>query len=110
MKSLYTLVIFSFLASLIGCDIVTKAPPPPTTPLNGTDPIISEVFTLSPDKYYDYSWIEVYNPSKTMFNWYKVDKPAIGIVVGSDGTIRFTDNTGNTWQQYLHRLLRNLMP
>jgi photosystem II stability/assembly factor-like uncharacterized protein len=98
MKSLYSALILSVFLYLTGCDIATKNPEVNKPKPRGNDLIISEVFTLAPDKYYDYSWIEVYNPNNIMFNWLKVDKPAIGVAVGSNGTVLYTDNSGTDWQ------------
>jgi photosystem II stability/assembly factor-like uncharacterized protein len=98
MKSLYAILFLLFLLSISGCEIITEKGATNKPAGIGKDLVINEVFTLSPDKYYNYSWIEVYNPNNIMFNWYKVVKPAIGVVVGADGTIRFTNNTGDTWQ------------
>jgi len=102
MKSLYSIfiiILLIFIVYLNGCDIITKHPETGKGPTGvGTNLIISEVFTLSPDKYYDYSWIEVYNPSTISFNWYNVERPSVGVTVGEDGTIRYTDNSGVNWQ------------
>jgi photosystem II stability/assembly factor-like uncharacterized protein len=100
MKSLFYLfivIVFISILFLNGCDLLTKQPEKNRAQPPGKDLIISEVFTLSPDKYYDFSWIEVYNPTHGMFQWFYQIFPIVGVVVGSDGSCYYTDDDEATW-------------
>ena len=59
----------SALILLSGCTLVTP-PPEEKTRFYGPDLVINEVFSLPPDRYYAYSWIELYNPTDRPIAWY----------------------------------------
>jgi photosystem II stability/assembly factor-like uncharacterized protein len=90
--SLYLLIVFV----IAGCDLVTNNTPPAQTQL-GKDLIVTEVFTISPDRYYAYSWIEIYNPTNRSISWADVSQPARGIIVGDNGVILETPEDGRVW-------------
>src|SRR5258706_4707638 len=103
MKSLYTASIVVQLVVLLlmaGCTLDTPATPG-SREQRGNDLIINEVFTISPDKYYSFSWIELYNPSKNTIKWVDETKPAAGFSVGSGGAIIHTSDDGGTWSDSL---------
>jgi hypothetical protein len=58
---------------LAGCSL--QVDPVETTAIKapGTDLVINEVFTISPDKYYAFSWIEIYNPTQQNLKWVEQD-------------------------------------
>ncbi len=95
-KSIFAVVIIA-LWFTSGCELVTdnKIQQPP--PVKGDDLIINEVFTLSPSKYYAYSWIEMFNPTNREIGWFENTFPATGHVVGAAGTILRTENDGIPW-------------
>jgi photosystem II stability/assembly factor-like uncharacterized protein len=82
--------------SASGCTLVTPPPPDKYRPL-GNDLIINEVFTLPPDRYYAYSWIEMYNPTDRTIPWFDESFPASLNCVGENGTFILTENDGQTW-------------
>lgn len=84
------------IMTLSGCSLVTPPPSEKTRPL-GEDLIINEVFTLPPDKYYAYSWIELYNPTNKTIQWFDESYPASLNVVGDNGTFLQTENDGADW-------------
>ncbi len=103
MKSLYvpiTLFLFGALLLQSGCTLET-----PSTvqkqQFKGRDLIINEVFTISPDKYYSFSWLELYNPTTKKIKWFQETRPAAGFSVGSGGTIVHTSNDGSDWSDSL---------
>src|SRR6267143_1255897 len=99
MKSLFEAVgaaALVFILASAGCTLETPSTTQPFI-LGGSDLVIDEVFTISPDKYYAYSWIELYNPSKQTIKWFDVTKPASGYTVGSGGAILRTSDDGNRW-------------
>ncbi|HYQ87056.1 MAG TPA: YCF48-related protein [Bacteroidota bacterium] len=99
MKSLFEVANCALLVWLIvvsGCTLETPSGTEGIH-LRGKDLIINEVFTISPDKYYAYSWIELYNPSPKTIGWAEVTRPASGFAVGSDGTILRTSDDGDQW-------------
>ncbi|MDI6765992.1 MAG: hypothetical protein QME52_04120, partial [Bacteroidota bacterium] len=96
MKNLLSILVVLVLF-FSGCDLITDRPDKPPPP-SEKDLIISEVFTISPDKYYAYSWIEIYNPTKKIINWYDYIRPANIFAVGMNGTILFSNDNGENWQ------------
>jgi photosystem II stability/assembly factor-like uncharacterized protein len=103
MKSLYTASIVVLLVSMFmiaGCTLETPATPDVRVQ-GGKDLIINEVFTISPDKYYSFSWIELYNPTTKKIKWFDETKPAAGFSVGSGGAIIHTSNDGGAWSDSL---------
>jgi photosystem II stability/assembly factor-like uncharacterized protein len=102
MKSLYTtlgfiVIILSLFIS--GCDLITQEPAQNRVPPPGNDLIFTEVFTLPPDQFYAYSWIEVYNPTNAPFLWYQEIYPAIIFMVGQGPVAYSTTNDGRTWEE-----------
>ncbi|HEY6192201.1 MAG TPA: YCF48-related protein [Bacteroidota bacterium] len=103
MKSLSSASMIVLLASLslvAGCTLETPATVDKRVQ-GGKDLIINEVFTISPDKYYSYSWIELYNPTTKKIKWFDETKPAAGFAVGSSGAIIHTSNDGGAWSDSL---------
>lgn len=84
------------LIYLNGCSLVTPAPPDKIRPV-GNDLVINEVFSLPPDRYYAYSWIELYNPTDHSIPWYDDVYPASLNVIGENGTMAVTENDGSPW-------------
>lgn len=80
-----------------GCELVTPKNDKQGSAVIGADLIISEVFTISPDKYYAYSWIELFNPSERTIRWFDQAFPVTGFVAGANGTLIATDNDGADW-------------
>jgi photosystem II stability/assembly factor-like uncharacterized protein len=93
------LLVLSILVVLVfsGCDLLTKDSPRAVTFGSGSPLLINEVFTIAPDKYYAYSWIEFYNPSDSVLHWFTQTFPAAGYAVGSGGAILKTSNDGDPW-------------
>ena len=110
MKSLVTAASAAVMLLLMlsaGCTLETPSTVDKRQQL-GTDLIINEVFTISPDKYYAYSWIELYNPTPKKIKWADVTKPASGFAVGSGGEIIRTTDDGNHWNDSLTGSYGNL--
>ena len=97
-----SLVVFLFIFScsilifLSGCDIVSQ-PEPPAKVSTGRDLVINEVFSISPDKYYAYSWVELYNPTPHGIPLVDVSNPSIGFGGGTNGTLLSTLSNGASW-------------
>ena len=103
MKSLISASTVALVISLLvisGCTLETPSSTNQTLAL-GKDLLINEVFTISPDKYYAFSWIEVYNPTSRTIKWYDETKPAAGFAVGSGGAIVHTSDDGGAWSDSL---------
>jgi photosystem II stability/assembly factor-like uncharacterized protein len=103
MKSLCSASIVTLLVSLFlmaGCTLETPSTVDQRAQ-KGKDLIINEVFTISPDKYYSYSWIELYNPTPHKIRWFDETKPAAGFSVGSSGAILHTTDDGGRWNDSL---------
>lgn len=88
------------LVFLGGCDLLTERPVKVVDTSIGEDMIVNEVFAISPDRYYAYSWVEMYNPTDHRISWLDQTFPATAYVVGSNGTFLGTDNDGETWTQH----------
>jgi photosystem II stability/assembly factor-like uncharacterized protein len=84
------------LISAAGCTLVTPPPEDKVRPI-GNDLVINEVFTLPPDRYYAYSWIEMYNPTTRTIPWFDETFPASLNVVGENATMLVTENDGRAW-------------
>jgi len=100
MKSLVVLSIVIgclVLIFLSGCDIVSQ-PDPPAKASVGRDLVINEVFTIAPDKYYSYSWVEIYNPTPHAIPLIDISNPSIGFGAGTNGTLLSTLSNGATWE------------
>jgi photosystem II stability/assembly factor-like uncharacterized protein len=97
MKLTYTIAFtVVMLLTLYGCDLMTDKDPLPSKAV-GNDLIINEVFTISPDKFYSFSWIELYNPTNKPINVFNFEMQADGWAVGTGGTVIRTSNTGKIW-------------
>jgi hypothetical protein len=94
MKALIFLPISMILFS--ACALVTPPPVEKIRPV-GNDLIINEVFTLPPDRYYAYSWVELYNPTDRRIPWFDETYPASLNAVGLNGTFLQTENDGGDW-------------
>lgn len=100
MKIIIKNFLFILVVSVLfysGCDLITPKPGI-NKPPSEKDLIISEVFTIPPDKFYAYSWIEIYNPTKKIINWFEFIQPANVFVVGTNGISLFTNDNAETWQ------------
>ncbi len=96
-RTIYTGAIAAVVVmTLSGCSLVTEPPPPKTRPV-GDNLVINEVFTLPPDKYYAYSWIELLNPTDHTIPWFDESYPASLNLVGDNGTFLMTENDGSDW-------------
>lgn len=93
--SLLILVLVSMFMS--GCDLLTEKPEKVLDDSIGDDMIINEIFALPPDRYYAYSWIELYNPTDRRIRWFDQSFPATAYTVGSNGTVLRTEDDGATW-------------
>ncbi|MBI3193512.1 MAG: hypothetical protein HYZ34_03470 [Ignavibacteriae bacterium] len=96
--TIFAVIIYSVF--LVGCDLITDRDQPAQSTTVGNDLIINEVFSISPDKYYAYSWIEIYNPTNHDINWYNSTNPASGWVAGDGGTVLWTNESGDSWTKY----------
>ncbi|MBI1804367.1 MAG: hypothetical protein HY033_04650 [Ignavibacteriae bacterium] len=93
-----------------GCDLTKdQSPSGDGSKSDARDLVITEVFTISPDKYYAYSWIEIYNPTNRTIRWNDETKPAYGFAVGTDGTILRTLDDGATWNDSLSAAQSNTL-
>lgn len=99
MKSFLTAAALTVVLLLVlfpGCELVTNEP----TGLNrviGTDLIIDQVFMISPEKYYAYSWIQFLNPTDHRIQIFDTTLPASGYAMGDGGTFLYTTDDGATW-------------
>ena len=86
-----------------GCDLTHDQSPNGGSTFKGTgqDLIFTEIFTISPDKYYAYSWLEVYNPTNRKIQWTDITHPAYGYAVGTSGSIVNTFDDGLSWSDTL---------
>ena len=99
MKSLCSLVtccLIAIVAMFSGCELITKPFSNGTVAL-GEDLVLNELYSLSPDKYFAFTWIELYNPTKRPVAWFSATFPAAGLTVGSSGLAVCTENDGNYW-------------
>ncbi len=96
LKFTITIAVLLFLA-LAGCDLMTDKEPLPAKAV-GNDLIINEVYTISPDKFYSYSWIELYNPTNHDIDVFNFEFPAECWAAGTGGAITHTTNTGTVWE------------
>ncbi len=95
----FALLFIGLVVVLSGCELLTKNQ---TDRSNtgvgaGKDLIVNEVFTIPPDKYYAYSWIELYNPTRHTIRWFDQTFPATGSGVGTGGMVTTTTDDGSTW-------------
>ena len=81
MKYLQTFLILCALllgVVMMGCEVQTDEPQFKKDASKGNDLVINEIFAISPDKYYAYSWIELFNPSKFKIRWFEENYPVTG--------------------------------
>ncbi|HUN64551.1 MAG TPA: YCF48-related protein [Bacteroidota bacterium] len=97
--SLLLIGLIAGLLFLSGCDLLTKTTGSPNGAGSayGKDLVINEVFTISPSKYYAYSWIEFMNPTNRRIKWFDQTFPAYGTFVGSGGAVGQTGDDGVNW-------------
>ena len=67
---LFTFVAVICSLVLIGCNIETPVEKRTGITAPGNDVVINEVFHISPSQYYNYSWIELFNPTNQPINWF----------------------------------------
>jgi photosystem II stability/assembly factor-like uncharacterized protein len=96
-RTIHSGILLAIAAMMVaGCTLVTTPPPDKVRPV-GNDLVINEVFTLPPDRYYAYSWIEMYNPTGHSIPWFDETFPASVNAVGENGTFIRTENDGQSW-------------
>lgn len=66
-------VMAAALMFLSGCNLDVEPEPDTAITAPGTDLVINEIFNISPDRYYAFSWIELYNPTRENFRWAEQD-------------------------------------
>ena len=94
------IVVFIFFVVILmsGCSLIQDQPPSGENKIaTGNDLIITEVFTIPPDRYYAYSWIEIYNPTNKTIPWRTDLHPVYAYCSGTNGTILKTTDDGRTW-------------
>ena len=90
-------VIAGFLVILSGCSLDPGSTQTPPASPSGSDLVISEVYKISPEQYYAFSWIELYNPTDRVMKWYsrtQVDSVTIlteRLVLRFRARVRFYD-------------------
>src|ERR1041385_5426182 len=86
----FSLVIVIVLALIaFSCTLETPSSTGSSVSTSGSDLVINEVFHISPDKYYTYSWIELYNPTHEQMYWYKQNQIDDSTKVTQQVLIRF---------------------
>src|SRR5690348_4967024 len=89
--------IAALFIGLAGCELVNEGTQPRGSG-PGKDLVINEVFTIAPEKYYAYSWMEIMNPTTHNISLASQSSPASMYAVGEAGTLILSDNDGETWQ------------
>ena len=84
------------MLGFVGCDLHTN-PPVGGSRSSGKDLVISEVFAISPEKYYAFSWVEIMNATGSPVVWSDSAVVAEGYAVGDGGTILKTSDNGAHW-------------
>jgi len=79
------------LLLISGCELTTPPGPPPRGKIEGNNIVLNELFTISPDKYYAYSWIELFNPTDHVIPWVDNVYPISTFALGSSGTLISTE-------------------
>ncbi len=87
-----TAVIFLVVLFLSGCELSTPPVAAPRVKAQGNGLVFSELFTLSPDKYYAYSWIELFNPTDHVIPWVDDVFPINTYAIGTNGAFIHTDD------------------
>ncbi len=90
------LIIVVIFSTFYGCDLVTDKPAVAQAPI-GDDLIINEIFTLAPDRFDTYSWLEIYNPTDHKIKWFNQEFPALGCAVGAGGMGSKVGNSDVEW-------------
>ena len=98
MKSIH---VVSYLVICIGvvvsgCDLITNNNGSRSR-VSGNDLVINEIFAITPDRYYSFSWLEIYNPTSQPIKWTDSTRPAAAFVVGDNGTLLSTTDNGDHW-------------
>ncbi|GEM_PF-3595590 len=75
-----------------GCELITPPGGPPRQPSKTKDLLLNEVFTISPDKYFAYSWIEMFNGSDHVIPWFDESFPITSYALGTSGAFIRTDD------------------
>ncbi len=98
-----TLSLYRFVPALLcmillmsGCELVNQGAPTPPPP-SGQDLVINEVFSIPPDQYYAFSWIEIFNPTNEYKLLSGVSSPSFAYSYGTDGTFIQSGDDGQTW-------------
>ncbi|HZY09909.1 MAG TPA: YCF48-related protein [Bacteroidota bacterium] len=92
-------LLFTSIIFLSGCELITKGPEEGFNRRSGNELIVTELFTIAPEKYYNYTWIEFHNPTDKRIRWFAPTFPARAYVVGSGGTTHWTEDDGGAWTQ-----------
>lgn len=94
-------VIFALTIVLLvansGCKLDTPNSSSPAPNKTSKDLLITEVFTISPDRFYNYSWVELYNNTPKSISLFDSTRPVSAIVYGANGTMRRTDDNGESY-------------
>ena len=93
----FLVVGITLLSFVAGCELITEKNNKQPAQVVGKDLIIDEVFTLSPDKYYAYSWIELFNPTNRTIRWLDDAFPITAHVGGKSGALTRTEDDGRHW-------------
>ncbi len=91
--TLIVVIVFS------GCELLTQPTVNPK-PAVGTELVITEVFTLPPNQFNAYSWIEVFNPTSWSIPWYSAASPISMWIAGDNGTIIWKSEMSNDLELY----------
>lgn len=71
----YFIVLLCLLPLFIGgCGLETNEPKP-TKPPTGNGVVINELYVIPPDRYYSYSWLELYNTDTASINLLSITPP-----------------------------------
>ena len=97
LKYIFSIICIISIVFLSGCEMLTKQQDKAKARPAGNDLVISEIFTLSPDKYYNYSWVELYNPTNYNVRMFRPSNPAAGLIIGANGTALYTSDDAETW-------------
>lgn len=92
-KFLSVISILSGLLMLVlaGCELTTTPAGPPRGKVPGNDLVLNELYTISPDKYYAYSWIELFNPTDHPIPWVDDVFPVRAYAIGGNGAFVYSE-------------------